>query len=304
MLEAPRWTKEEICKNIAIAIDRFRSSRVEEPLEEYLGFFDEYQGVIETLLEQTVDLSQIRMMAEPIFHDSKLQEAVRYLMGPPVSEDDLKILANTSSLTASRLKADPELVKKAVQVIIDGLDRRRFVWVSEDREPSEAEKQAAIIASASLIATRKVETNRRTNGKKQQEELVAQALREIGFKEVHPRTVASIKLAPQKGEFCAESKFGGRKADFIIGLFDERIMPVECKVSNSSTNSVKRLNNDAAVKASSWNHDMGATQVVPAAVLSGVYKEHNVTDAQKRGLTIFWAHDLKKMTDWILSATV
>ena len=78
-------------------------------------------------------------------------------------------------------------------------------------------------------------------------------------------------------------------------------MPIECKVSNSSTNSVKRLNNDAAVKAASWKLDFGLRQVVPTAVLSGVYKLHNLLDAQDRGLTVFWAHDLKPLTDWIAS---
>ena len=76
-------------------------------------------------------------------------------------------------------------------------------------------------------------------------------------------------------------------------------MPIECKVSNSSTNSVKRLNNDAAVKAVSWKTDFGLRQVVPVAVLSGVYKLHNLMDAQERGLTLFWAHDLAPMTAWI-----
>jgi hypothetical protein len=38
---------------------------------------------------------------------------------------------------------------------------------------------------------------------------------------------------------------------------------------------------------------------VPAAVLSGVYKLHNLEDAQNRGLALFWAHDLKALTDWI-----
>lgn len=64
---------------------------------------------------------------------------------------------------------------------------------------------------------------------------------------------------------------------------------------------MKRLNNDAAVKATSWKVDFGVLQVVPSAVLGGVYKLHNLLDAQNRGLTIFWAHDLKPLTDWITS---
>ncbi len=76
-------------------------------------------------------------------------------------------------------------------------------------------------------------------------------------------------------------------------------MPIECKVSNSSTNSVKRLNNDAAVKAETWRNDFGQNQVVPTAVLGGVYKLHNLLDAQRRGLALYWEHDLAALTSWI-----
>jgi hypothetical protein len=76
-------------------------------------------------------------------------------------------------------------------------------------------------------------------------------------------------------------------------------MPIECKVSNSALNSVKRLNNDAAVKAEVWRTDFGRRQVVPTAVLSGVYKLRHLTEAQDRDLTLFWAHDLQRMLEWI-----
>lgn len=73
--------------------------------------------------------------------------------------------------------------------------------------------------------------------------------------------------------------------------------------SNSATNSIKRLNNDAAIKAESWIEEFGTTGVVPAAVLSGVYKISNLESAQDRGLTIFWAHDLSLLMNWIQQAS-
>jgi hypothetical protein len=76
-------------------------------------------------------------------------------------------------------------------------------------------------------------------------------------------------------------------------------MPIECKVSNSALNSVKRLNNDAAVKAEVWLRDFGATQVVPVAVLSGVYKLDKLEEAQARGLTLYWDHRLMDLIQWI-----
>jgi hypothetical protein len=35
--------------------------------------------------------------------------------------------------------------------------------------------------------------------------------------------------------------------------------------------------------------------------LGGVYKLHHLEDAQERGLTLFWAHNLKPLTEWITS---
>lgn len=75
-------------------------------------------------------------------------------------------------------------------------------------------------------------------------------------------------------------------------------------MSNSSLNSVKRLNNDAVAKAVAWVDDFGRRQVVPSAVLSGVYNLHNLLDAQERGLTIFWAHELKRLIDWIRETNI
>lgn len=82
-------------------------------------------------------------------------------------------------------------------------------------------------------------------------------------------------------------------------LQDQRDLALECKVSNSATNSVRRLNNDAAAKAAGWLDDYGSKQVMPAAVLAGVFKLHNLVDAQSRGLTLFWEHDLAKLIGWI-----
>jgi XamI restriction endonuclease len=146
---------------------------------------------------------------------------------------------------------------------------------------------------------RRVETLRRNEGRGIQERLVETQLLRARLKQVRTRRVRTLSDAPKAGEFCRESHLGKRKADFIIGLWDGRTMALECKVSNSSTNSVKRLNNDAAVKAEVWRDDFGKTQVVPAAVLSGVYALRNLEDAQGRGLSLFWAHDLKMLTDWL-----
>jgi len=301
MQPPPYWNSDRLEAERLRSIENFRVERMQEPLEAYLEHFETYQGRVEELLETTVDLSQLKEVATEILSQQGLLEMVRYLPGPPISTDDLKVLTEAVSLTAKRFRDEPDLVARVVEVVLIGLDRRRFPWVPEEREADEAERQAAVIATAAMMATQRLSTLRKNLGKQLQEGKVEDALLAAGYRKAPRRHVKTFANLPEPGEFCGESKLGNRKADFIIRLWDNRAMAVECKVSNSATNSVKRLNNDAAAKAEVWRRDFGEAQVVSSAVLSGVYKLHNLEDAQHRGLALFWAHDLQTMLDWIES---
>jgi len=280
------------------AIELFREQRMAEPLEDYLEHFQEVRTTVENLLEETVDLSRLVEEAPQVLNDRQLQEAVRYLAGPPISADDLMVVAN-AKLSASAISADEQMARRVIETVLLGLDRERFPWVGEDREPTETEKAAAIMSTAALVAARRVMTARANEAKGAQEQKVKDALQEAGFTEVATREIATLHSAPTSGEFCGESLFGTRKADIVIRLWDHRVMALECKVSNSSTNSVKRLNNDAAVKARVWIDEFGTAQTVPAGMLAGVFKRHNLEQAQDHGLTLWWSHDLGEMLNWI-----
>jgi len=297
-VQPPRWTEEELEVGRRVAIGKFRDDRLQEPLEQYLEAFDTYRGVVEDLLEATVDLTELSSAGVEILTDPALLEALRYMAGPPISQDDLKVLAD-ASLAGKRLREDPAMAQRVIETILIALDHRRFPWMVEGRDPEPAERETAALASAALMATQRLSTSRRSESKTAQEDAVADALRSANFSEVPTRTIMTLSDAPADGEFCRESMFGTRKADFIVGLWDGRKLPLECKVSNSSTNSIKRLNNDAAVKAVRWIEQFGTAQTVPAAVLSGVYKRHNLESAQESDLTLFWAHNLGALLSWI-----
>lgn len=296
----PRWSHAQLEYDAEFSIESFRDERMKEPLELYLEAFDKYRGVMEDLLETTLDLAKLRELAVEILTDVDMLEAVRYLAGPAISADDLKVLAE-STLAPARLRADPPAARRIIDTVLLGLDRRRFPWVTEDRDPTEDERAAAALASASLIASRRVMTSRAHDAKNQQEDAVEAVLLAApnSFEKVPPRVVTNIMEAPVPGQFCRESLFGDRKADLIVRLRDGRVMPIECKVSNSSTNSVKRLNNDAAVKARAWIDQFGSLGCVPTAILGGVFKVHNLEAAQRDGLTIYWAHGLDKLTKFV-----
>ncbi len=309
LIDPPRWNEDELDEQIARSLEAFREERVTEPVEQYRHIFDEFAARVRTLLAVTDNLSTLQDASPELLANEDTLDTLRYLAGPPISADDLKTLSG-ASLAPSRLRDDPAATKRILDTVLASLDTKRFPWLEDHRHPDSAELRAAAVASASLMATQRVQTDRRNSAKtdrrntakSEQEDRVAHYLTGIGMRPVEPREINTHSDAPASGSFCGESLFGGRKADLVVHLHDGRLMPIECKVSNSATNSVKRLNNDAAAKASAWTDYFGRGQTVPSAVLSGVFKRHNVVQAQEAGLTIFWAHDLQPLGDFILTA--
>jgi hypothetical protein len=296
MTDPPVWNADDLRRLVKGSKAAFRRERLEEPLERYLDEFENWQGVFEEIFEASVDLTRLDELAfRKLLPEMRHLEAFRYLAGPPISADDLKTVAEVASIAPGRLESSPEILDKLVAVVVTGLDRRRFEWVREQREASPTERAAAILASASLLAAQRVQTWRRTSAKRVQEGQTIEVLVECGFKSVAKRPIYAVRDAPQPGEYCSESTVVGHKADIIVGLWDRRVLLVECKTTNSEVNSFKRVNHEAAGKAKTWLDKLGTANCVPAAVLSGVFKVENLQEAQERGLTLFWAHEFDAM---------
>ncbi len=301
MIAPPKWSPSELDAAREDAEQAFSDKRQAESQDAYLKFFDAYEGIVKEVLEQTLDLSVLDQAGPALLSEQSKQEVLRYLCGPPLSSDDLKLLVKAKSLDSGRLGESDDDADRLIAIVKRWHDRRRFPWVEAGRAANKTEKRVAITATTALLAMRRAETLRRTRGAEAQEFAVCEALLEAGFEQVVTRKVTTLSEAPMPGQFCRESLLGSRKADLIVGLLDRRTMAVECKVSSSAVNSIKRLNNDAAAKASTWRSEFGTSQVVPAAVLEGVYALTNLEDAQDRGLAIFWAHQLESMIEWIQS---
>jgi hypothetical protein len=149
----PRWTDEQFEADRQIAIAAFRERRMREPLEQYLDAFAAARNAVTRLLEDTVNLTALLDRAAEVLADADLKAAVRYLAGPPISADDLKILAVDASLAPARIRADSEMARQIIEIVLLGLDRHRFPWLTENRDPSEAERQAAVTATAARASS-------------------------------------------------------------------------------------------------------------------------------------------------------
>ncbi len=296
------WSTEELSADSDKSSALFRADRLAIS-DAWATHYQAARAKFELLFDQLSDLNPAAM-GDGNLSDAfgaGLSEALRYLAGPPISDDDLKVIADVASLAPRVLAKDPESLRKVFGVIERVIDPFRFPWVRLGKAPTSSQREAALVASSVLLAAQRIATERRTDGKDSQESKVKEYLREIGFKESPRTTIKTLVRGPQEMQFCGECLLGERKADVVVRLHDTRLMPIECKVSNSATNSVKRLNNDAAVKAEYWLKAFGTSQVTPAAMLSGVFKVINLSQAQARGMALFWSHDLGKLGAFIES---
>ena len=218
----PVWGVEQLAAERQAGIAAFRHERVGEPLERYLVYFQAAREATETILEMTVDLLHVRELAVDILSDMRLVDAARYLASPPISKDDLETVAAVT-LAPTLVRKEPERADKLMDTILLGLDRERFPWLGEDREASESERETAVVSTAAMLAFRQVETWRRNEGKRSQEQQVKDYLVErCSFTEVPARRINNLSMGPGLGEFCGEIEVGIRKADVSVRLWDGR----------------------------------------------------------------------------------
>lgn len=294
-LSPPRWTLDQFRQGAAKGVAVFQRERESEARDDYTNHFNDARSAIEDVFEISNDLTSLSSTGWRIVTSARYIEALRYLAAPPISTDDLATLSGLPEGHWYGANNWPVVVSTVLSVI----DLHRFPWLTTNREPTDPERYAAIVATAAQIAARRIMTARANESKTEQENLVKTSLREAGFSEVQARPINTLRSAPKPGEFCGESMLGSRKADLVVSLWDDRVLAIECKVSNSKVNSVKRVKNDAAVKARLWIQEFGTQLIVPAAVIAGVYHPPNLLSAQADGLTIWWSHDIDQMISWV-----
>ena len=296
----PTWADDELEYQRRAAIARFVDERKASANEPYRLAFLDRVPFVEWYFEVTNDLVDLASAPESASPEGVL--AGRYLAAPIISADDLNTL--TSSTVGHRKRVPAELANRATEVILAFADQIRFPWLFESprRQPTATERRRAIMWTAGLLAARDVSTGRRGESAKRQERAVADLLIEAEFIQVGPRTITLVgDLEP--GTFCREAPVIGQKCDIPVRLRDGRLLLIECKVSNSGTNSVKRLVREVGGKAPDWRDNLGKAQCFTAAVLAGVYTMKSLKTARdEKGVLIFWEHDLEPLRSFVKSA--
>lgn len=304
---ARKWSREEIVADVELARRAFRERRLAEPKARYLTAFEAIERANHELtpkLSQLFSESVDKELIANIVRDEELLAAFRYLAAPPISEDDLETLSG-ERLAWTQIRSDAKKAQAIRDVIVAILDPKRFPWVSKGRSPTQHEVEMAVLASTVTASAQRVQTERRSEERNELQGAVETLLGRNRFKRFEkPR--AGIKNlrrdAPAPGRYMTEVVVGEHNADLVVGLRDYRVLAIECKGSNSEINSRKRINKEVARDASSWVTEFGSKNLIPAAVIQGVFSAAYIEQAQETPVVFFWGHRLKDLADLIKSA--
>ncbi len=86
----PQWTQEQIEADVKASTEAFRQQRFAEPLEAWLHEVDKRSAEFQQLFDAH-DIARphdLKAAAIPAIISSGLLDALRYLPGQPISEDD------------------------------------------------------------------------------------------------------------------------------------------------------------------------------------------------------------------------
>jgi hypothetical protein len=242
-----------------------------------------------------------------------LFRALRYTAGPPVSSDDLTVLADVPSVARKVLLEEEGGIEKVLEVVLQAFDRGRFPWLSErpPREASDAERERAIFASAAILASAQMSTERRhQEGTKS--DAIAAGLLGLGLVEAKRRTIRDWGDIPAVGTFYRKARSDGTvdgremksRVDFVIRTEVSSADVLLCRVSNSALNSRKRLLKEALPIARDWQAMLGAVRTRTAIVLGGVYDPDTLARAQSDDLKLFWFHRIPELLHYLSDRTL
>lgn len=307
------WNSDELMEDAKLARDTFVQSRLASLRAERDAYRQAHRAAsqrVEALLDASDDLHSL---TGSTIQDRNILDLARQLAVPPISLADLDTLTDSpfgqwvGQTTDRGTRPREEAFEQAAKLIRERLDIERAPWLGMGRAPSADERRLFIQWTAASPATGRVLTMRRSHASARQEAAVREAASAAGYRPTRPPGTLTdpIRDMPAGTYATASRKLNGANMDIPIRLHSTHptglpFLAIECKVSNSSLNSRKRLL-EVTRKREVWDGAGMAYQFRTAAVISGVFSIDRLLEAQRSGVWLFWEHRLSDLTDFLWS---
>lgn len=285
-----------------------RRSALKSEQKAYAQWLADYASTARDLLAASDDL---RSLTGKVLEDRKFLNLARYLAVPPISLDDLDTLTDScfglwvgQKTERGTRPSSPELAA-AARIISDRLDHQRAPWLAAKRAPTKPERETFVTGVASIPAMNRLTTTRRGERSRKQEDLTRAAVAAARYRPVTPPGTLRDPVKDMKpGTYSEKSRrLTGTNMDVPVRLkanhaTGQLFLATECKVSNSSLNSRKRLL-EVNSKRETWDSSGLPHRFRTAAVLAGVFDVARLVEVQNAGVLIFWEHRLTDLTAFL-----
>ena len=163
----PVWTREQLLVGIEDAKRAFRIIRLTES--------DTYSDAYVRKLRATTRMlraisasteANAGQVIQGLWNDPEAFEALRYVTTPPISEDDLKTLADTK--LSRRALRDRAAATRVYALLKETLDLRRFPC-HHNRPMNRRQTERALASTTALLTAQYIQTRRRNDAKLRQE---------------------------------------------------------------------------------------------------------------------------------------
>lgn len=256
-------------------------------------------AAVERTLAQTSNLADI---ASALRSGGRHMLVLRQMLAPPLSQDQFAIVCSDYSKSAENgdRSIPAESAERIAETVLALRDTRLLGWIGDNRAPTGGEVEKVILGITPLLAAQLHLTAKRTGVSNLQEEAIVELLTARNWERLPSRLVDRGALLGKR-QFMKKTKFATttrpQEVDIACGLGGTLVLAMECKVSNDTTNSVKRIN-DVLKKAAAWREHWGSF-VQPAALLQGVIGYKDVQRLLHAGVIVFWSHDLPRFERWV-----
>jgi hypothetical protein len=304
----PFWTTEELAARRLQSRADFKKTWTPAAQQQA---FDALQGECakeaRELLAKTNNLLDLK--DDPKFFNKgpkkemqKLVDPARFMTRPFLSADNLEVLGEDGNLA---------------EVVISFINPIRFPWVATGGTPTQAEIDRAVEATAELMAIQRSSTAARILAAKRQEAAAKTTLtdpsvgltfvptielqkrgKKAGFNAAQGIESHNLRDLLKPGELTAEFKVAGAKCDLPILLPGGLLITLECKVSGSEVNSIKRLIRETVGKRRAWSEEFGKG-VMTGALIAGNFAMTTLEAAQDADMLLFFEHEIDALAEFV-----
>lgn len=263
---------------------------------------DVTRQVRKRILRTLIDTDYLRDIRHPLTKSGKHLLVLRHLFAPPISQDQLKLLLPLYPKGAE--KKESKLSKAAADQFADAFEKRRDLsltkWLETNSLPTKTQVRRLLHTVAPMISSQIFNTVRRIRLSNEQEKAVEELLLSKGWtKDISKlvSTPADLVGSHYMRNTKCKTRTSQKEVDIACGVSSSLILAMECKVSNDSTNSIKRVA-EVMDKVKAWKDQWGAF-IQTAAMLQGVVGPRQVDALLDSDVLVFWSHDLQPLSDWL-----